>query len=137
VGKLMQWQAWIRSSLCCQRIDLHSIVSMVGFRAVKLWQNETFHFHNQMNMIIVIHEWERRKYENCRVAFVAEVLLYLEIEMKFRVGVCVIMSVSPFLRVRLDRSDGRTDTDLSSLRTIDRYAGTKDGRSICEERFGK
>jgi hypothetical protein len=26
---------------------------------------------------------------------------------------------------------------LSSLRTIDRYAGTKDGRSICEERFGK
>jgi hypothetical protein len=46
---------------CCCPVDLHSTVTVMGFHAVKLWQNETFHCHNQMNIIILIHEWERRK----------------------------------------------------------------------------
>jgi hypothetical protein len=29
---------------------------MLGFHAVKLWQNETFHCHNHMNIIIKIRD---------------------------------------------------------------------------------
>jgi hypothetical protein len=52
VGKLMQWQAWI---ICCRRVDLHSIGTMMGFHTVKLRQNETFHRRNQMKIIILTH----------------------------------------------------------------------------------
>jgi hypothetical protein len=57
----MQWQASIRLVDGCCHVDLHSIVTMKGLLAVKLWQNETFHCHNHMNIIILVHEWERRK----------------------------------------------------------------------------
>jgi hypothetical protein len=42
-------------------IDLHSIGTMLGFHAAKLWQKETFYCRNQMNIIILIHKWERKK----------------------------------------------------------------------------
>jgi hypothetical protein len=51
---VLQW-----SIVCCRHVNLHAFVTMMGFHAVKLWQNETFHCHNQMNIIIMIHEWER------------------------------------------------------------------------------
>jgi hypothetical protein len=64
MGKLMHWQVpksgkFVWSS--CRHDYLHSIETMMGFHAVKLWQNETFHFLHQMNIIIRIQEWERRK----------------------------------------------------------------------------
>jgi hypothetical protein len=34
---------------------LHSIGTMMGFHAVTLWQNETFHFLYDMNIIIQTH----------------------------------------------------------------------------------
>jgi hypothetical protein len=43
MGKLMQWQAWIRSCFVdrfCRHVYLHSIGTMMGFHAVKLWQND-------------------------------------------------------------------------------------------------
>jgi hypothetical protein len=58
MGKLMQRQAWIRSCFVdrfCRHVYLHSIGTMMGFHAVKLWQNETFHGHNHMNIIIKTH----------------------------------------------------------------------------------
>jgi hypothetical protein len=41
----------ILTVLTGRRVDLHSIGTMMGFPAAKLWQNETFHCHtNQMNI---------------------------------------------------------------------------------------
>jgi len=57
----MQWQALIWSVDGCQHVDLHSIVTMMGFHAVKLRQNEAFYCRNQMNIVILMYEWERRK----------------------------------------------------------------------------
>jgi hypothetical protein len=37
----------------CRHDDLHSIRTMMGFHAVKLWQNETFHHRNHMNIIFL------------------------------------------------------------------------------------
>jgi hypothetical protein len=34
---------------------------MMGFHAVTLWQNETYHFLYHMNIIIKTREWERWK----------------------------------------------------------------------------
>jgi hypothetical protein len=56
-GKLMHWKVpksgkFVWSS--CRGDYLHSIATMMGFHAVKLWQNETFHCRNQMNIIILI-----------------------------------------------------------------------------------
>jgi hypothetical protein len=36
-------------------VDLHSIGTMMGFHAVTMWQNETFHFLYHMNIIIETH----------------------------------------------------------------------------------
>jgi hypothetical protein len=41
-SKLMQWQTWIRSSTCCQHVDLHLIGTIMGFHTVKLWQKKPF-----------------------------------------------------------------------------------------------
>jgi hypothetical protein len=43
------------SIVCCRHDDLHSIGTMMGFHAVTLWQNETFHFLYHMNIIIETH----------------------------------------------------------------------------------
>jgi hypothetical protein len=58
MGKPMQWQAWIWScsvdrflSECLFAFDWDEL----GFHAVKLWQNETFHCLNHMNIIIQTH----------------------------------------------------------------------------------
>jgi hypothetical protein len=42
-------------NFCRRRVDLHSIGTMVGFHAVTLWQNETFHFLYHMNIITLTH----------------------------------------------------------------------------------
>jgi hypothetical protein len=39
----------------CLHVDLHSIGTMMGFHAVKLWQNETFHFLYHIYIIIQTH----------------------------------------------------------------------------------
>jgi hypothetical protein len=44
-----------QSMVCCQHLDLHSIGTMMGFHAVKLWQNEMFYFLYHMNIIIETH----------------------------------------------------------------------------------
>jgi hypothetical protein len=38
--------------VCCWHVDLHSNGTTMGFHAVTLWQNETFHFLYHMNIII-------------------------------------------------------------------------------------
>jgi hypothetical protein len=43
------------SMVHCRHDDLHSIRTMMGYHAVKLWQNETFHFLYHMNIIIQTH----------------------------------------------------------------------------------
>jgi hypothetical protein len=45
----------IRSDVISANADLHSIGTMMGFHAVTLWQNETFHFVNHMNIISETH----------------------------------------------------------------------------------
>jgi hypothetical protein len=40
---------------CCWHVDLHLIGTMLGFHAVTLWQNETFHFLYHINIIIQTH----------------------------------------------------------------------------------
>jgi hypothetical protein len=54
VGKLMQWQAGIRSC-SADRLLLECLFALLGFHAVTLWQNETFHFLYHMNIIIQTH----------------------------------------------------------------------------------
>jgi hypothetical protein len=44
-----------RLIVCCWNVYLHSIGTMLGFHAVTLWQNETFHFLYHMNIIIQTH----------------------------------------------------------------------------------
>jgi hypothetical protein len=41
-----------------------------GFSSVKLWQNETFHHHNHMK--IIMGTPNGKDVANCRVSFVAE-----------------------------------------------------------------
>jgi hypothetical protein len=88
-GKLMQWQAskndiFRRSLVVVVSIDLHSIGTMMRFHAVKSRQNETLHFLNPMNIIILTRNGkERSKLSRqlcCRGA------KYLAIEMNFCVG---------------------------------------------------
>jgi hypothetical protein len=39
--------------------NFQSIVTMIGFHAAKLRQNEIFHHHNQMNTIILTHNGKK------------------------------------------------------------------------------
>jgi hypothetical protein len=45
----------LRKDVIPANVDLHSIGTMMGFHAVTLWQNETFHFLYRMNIIIETH----------------------------------------------------------------------------------
>jgi hypothetical protein len=50
----------------------------MGFHALKLWQNETFHCLNHMN--IIIQTLNGKVKTNCRVDFVAEELATLQMK---------------------------------------------------------
>jgi hypothetical protein len=52
------------------------IVTMMGFHAVKLWQNEFFHCRDQMNIAFRLSMG--KKETNCSVDFVAEKLTTLK-----------------------------------------------------------
>jgi hypothetical protein len=46
----------VLSMVHCRHVDLHLIgTMMLGFHAVTLWQNKTFHFLYHMNIIIQTH----------------------------------------------------------------------------------
>jgi hypothetical protein len=56
------------------RSNRHFVVVSLCIRSWQQW--ERFHCRNQMNIIILIHEWERRKQINRCVEYF-EVLLYV------------------------------------------------------------
>jgi hypothetical protein len=60
-------------------VDLHSIGTMMGFHSMTLWQNDTFHCRNHMNIIIETHvNCQMGKMEtNCHVNFMLEELTTL------------------------------------------------------------
>jgi hypothetical protein len=57
----------------CRHVDLHSIGTMMGLPAVKRLQNETFHCHNHMNIIILITNGKDGSKLLCQV-FVGELI---------------------------------------------------------------
>jgi hypothetical protein len=86
MGKeLMQWLGLFWSVDDCRHVDLHSIWMMMGFHAVKSRQNETFHCHNQINIIMQTLDGKEGRKLSCRLCYRGA--NYLAIEMNF----CVVL----------------------------------------------
>jgi hypothetical protein len=63
----MHWQAGIGLIVCCMDADLLAIGTMMGFHAVKLCRNETFHSrHNPMNIMMQSHNGKDRSKLSCQ-----------------------------------------------------------------------
>jgi hypothetical protein len=63
----------------------------MGFHAVKLWQNKTFHCRNQMNIIILITNEKDGSKLSCQVIAV-ELTTVCKMEMIFCVGLSSLSS---------------------------------------------
>jgi hypothetical protein len=89
--KRVQWQAPKTALIGSGHVNLRLIWMMIGLHTVRLWQNETFHCRNHMNIITKTRKWERRRQIVTSTVFRGA--YYLALEMIFCVNFSLVVAV--------------------------------------------